>query len=539
MAGLLTMIRLVLRRDRVKLPLYFGGFVVTFLLMIPMLRDVYGNPEGLATMHATLGVNPAARFMVGFMDGPTLGALVTVELLLWFGLALAFINTLFVVRHTRHNEEIGAQELLLSGRMHRASGLAATLVVAFFANALVAVVLGASMQAMDVAWGAQESWLFAVGLGLFGFVWAGISAVVVQLVENGRTANAILAALIGVTFVLRGVGDFMARLGDDGLYHPMWASLLSPFGWLQATRPLTHPDWLPLLISVGFVSLAMGLGFVLLARRDVGAGLLPSRSGKARATRFLATPLGLTWNLQKNIFVGWTAATVLMVATIGALVPQMTAVYDTSDGIRQMIQAVGGAGALIPAFLSAMMAISCLIVFAYVIHGLAKARGEESSGRLENVLATRVSRLKWLGMHVGIVLVAATVMLALIGLVLALCVNVLSDHSIDVGEYVLASLSYAPVMLAVAGLYLLLFGLRPRLAAGVTWLYFGFMAFALWLGPIIKLDQAVMNLSVLEHIASPPAESIQIEPLLVIGSSATLAATVGTVAWRKRDTVGL
>jgi ABC-2 type transport system permease protein len=238
------MVRLIFRRDRMKLPLFFGGFVAVFLLMIPMMRDVYGEPESLATMYATLGVNPAARFMVGPMDGPTLGALVMVELLLWFGMALAFINTIFVVRHTRHNEEIGAQELLLSGPMRRGSGLAAALLVTFVVNAFVVTTLGVGMHYMEVSWDVEESWLFAVAIGVFGFVWAAIAGVVVQLVENGRSANGILALLIGVTFVLRGVGDFLATLGDDGLYYPMWMSTLSPFGWMQATRPLTHPDWI-------------------------------------------------------------------------------------------------------------------------------------------------------------------------------------------------------------------------------------------------------------------------------------------------------
>ena len=535
MAGLWEMVRLIFRRDRMKLPLFFGGFVAVFLLMIPMMRDVYGEPESLATMYATLGVNPAARFMVGPMDGPTLGALVMVKLLLWFGMALAFINTIFVVRHTRHNEEIGAQELLLSGPMRRGSGLAAALLVAFVVNAFVVTTLGVGMHYMEVSWDVEESWLFAVAIGVFGFVWAAIAGVVVQLVENGRSANGILALLIGVTFVLRGVGDFLATLGDDGLYYPMWMSTLSPFGWMQATRPLTHPDWMPLWISVGFAIVAMAIGFILLAQRDVGAGLLPSRKGRARASRLLATPLGLTWRLQWSVFIAWLAAIIVIVATIGALVPQMTDVLSDSDSMRAMIEAIGGVGEMVPTFMSAMMAIVCLMVFGYVLHGLTKLRGEEVSGRLENIVATRVTRLQWLTLHVAVVLIGGMLMLAATGGILALCVNLLSDFTIDVDEYMLASLSYAPVMLVFAALYLLLFGAFSGLASGVSWLYFGFVAFALWLGPVVGLDQAIMNLSVMEYVASPPAEAISWGVMGNIGTVAIGMGVVGIVAFRRRN----
>jgi ABC-2 type transport system permease protein len=176
----------------------------------------------------------------------------------------------------------------------------------------------------------------------------------------------------------------------------------------------------------------------------------------------LATPLGLTLRLQRGVFIAWLAAIIVIVVTIGALVPQMTDVLSDSDSMRAMIEAIGGVGEMVPTFMSAMMAIVCLMVFGYVLHGLTKLRGEEVSGRLENIVATRVTRLQWLTLHVAVVLIGGMLMLAATGGILALCVNLLSDFTIDVGEYMLASLSYAPVMLVFAALYLLLFGAFSR-----------------------------------------------------------------------------
>lgn len=535
MRGLWTMIRLILRRDRIKLPLWIGGFIFFLVAMIPLLQEVYGEEESLATMYATFGANPAGLFMTGPMDGPTFGAFMTVETLLWWGLAIAFLNTLFVVRHTRHNEEIGAQELLLSGRVHRMSSVTAALVVAGMVNAIIAVGIGVGFSLVNAPWEVAQSWLYALAMGAFGLVWAAIAVVVVQLVESGRSANGILAGLIGTGFLLRGVGDFLGKIDASGIHQPEWMSYMTPFGWLQATRPLTESIWSPLLISIGFVIVAVGIASLLIAHRDVGAGLLPSRRGRARASRLRQTLLGLTLYLQKNIFIGWFVGVLVMVGTIGSLVPQMSDIFSQSDSMRQLVESIGGTGALIPSFMSAMMAIVCLMVFAYAIHGLSRLRSEEANGYLENMLATKVRRLKWLGLHVGVVVTGGLMMLATTGLVLALCVNSSADFRVGMGEYILAGLSYVPIMLVFVALYLMLIGLLPRIASGLTWLYFGFVAFALWLGPIVQLDRAVMNLSVMEHVAAPPAEEIVWRPLVIITIIAVGIGVAGIALFRRRD----
>lgn len=535
MAGLSTLLALILRRDRVKLPLILVLLITSLLAMIPLLGDVYGDTESLATMYATFGVNPAGLFMTGPMDAPTFGAFMTIETVLWWGLVVAFINTMLIVRHTRHNEEIGAQELLLSGQAHRASGLVAAMLTALVVNVIIAVGIGAGVQLFDPGWSAEQSWLYGVAFGMFGLVWAAIASVVVQLVESGRSANSMLAALIGIGFIVRGIGDFLGRVGASGLHEPAWMSYLSPFGWLQLTRSLVEPNWTPLLISLGVSMVLFGIALALLARRDVGAGLLPSRRGRARASKFLATPFGLTWKLQRNIFIGWLIGVLVMVGTIGALVPQMSDVYADSDQLSAMIESIGGVGELIPSFMSAMIAITALLVLAYAIQGLMRLRSEESTGHLENLLATGLSRLKWLGMHVDTVIIGSIVMLAVMGGGLALVTNSMSDVTVDVVEYSLAGLAYMPVILFFVGLYVLLFGVLPRAASAVTWLYFGFVAFVSWLGPILQLDQWVMNLSVLEHLASPPVESIQATPIIVISAAGIAMIIIGMMAWHRRN----
>ncbi|MCL2281031.1 hypothetical protein FWC31_04120, partial [Candidatus Saccharibacteria bacterium] len=241
MTGTWNLIKLILRRDRVKLPVWILSLTGVLLYMIPILKGTYAAPETLATLHQQFSAVPAGLFLTGPMDLASFGSLFTLETVLWWGIMIAFMNTLFVARHTRQNEEMGAQELILSGRVHRSASLSATLLVALLMNVVMAALMGFGMGALYDGWGNGSVALYAVSMGLFGFVWAAIAAILVQLFESVRTANAMAAILVGVTFLLRGVGDFLGQLGANGTIQAAWPSWLSPFGWNQATRSLTFP----------------------------------------------------------------------------------------------------------------------------------------------------------------------------------------------------------------------------------------------------------------------------------------------------------
>lgn len=536
LAGVQALIGLILRRDRVKLPIMIVSFVALLLLMVPLLRQLYGDPSELAMLHATFGANPAGLFMTGPMDQASFGGLMTIETLIWWGMALAFMNTMLVVRHTRQNEELGSQELILSGQTHRSSSLTAALVAAFCLNLVVTVGVGVGMILLgESSWGTKEAWLYATALGVSGMAWATIAAVVVQLTDSARSANGLLAALIGGSFIVRGVGDFLGKTGASGLHEPMWLSWLSPLGWLQAVRPLTAPEWMTLAVPIGAGVLFVIGAYWLLEWRDVGSGIVPSRSGKARASRFLQTPLGLTWALQKNIFIGWLTGVTALVASIGVLVPEMSSAFDDSDAMKQLLSSIGGAGALVPSFLSIMLSITVIMIFAYALHGMGRLRSEEASGHLEHLLATKVSRLQWAGLHAVVVLAGGVVMLAASGALLAMLVNAMSDFKVDIVEYIVAGLSYAPILTLFVGAYVFLFATVPRLAGAITWLYFGFVGFMSWIGPMLKLDPWVANISATEHIATPPAEEILLTPLLVIFVISFLLLVFGMTIWRHRD----
>jgi ABC-2 type transport system permease protein len=104
----------------------------------------------------------------------------------------------------------------------------------------------------------------ALAIGLSGMVFAAVAAVAAQFTANARSANAIAATVLGASFLLR-------ALGDTG---PTWVSWISPMGWAMRTRPYAGEVWWVPLLSVGLIAGLLLVAYPLVARRDVGAGLL-------------------------------------------------------------------------------------------------------------------------------------------------------------------------------------------------------------------------------------------------------------------------
>lgn len=535
--GVKTLVQLILRRDRLKLPLWTLGIVASLLSMVPLLQQTYGDEKSLGTLYQTFSLNSAGLFLTGPMNMPTLGGLMTIETLIWWGLIIAFVNTFFITRHTRHNEEIGAQELILSGQTHRSSALTSSLLVAAALNIVIGLSLGLGLSLFGDIWGNGSGWLYGFGMAVFGILWASIAAIVVQLVQSGRSANSLLAGLVGLGFLLRGIGDFMGTTASNGILQPSWVSLLSPFGWLQRSNPLTAPNWAALIAPILISALFILVAYTLLSRRDIGLGILPARLGKKRATALLKAPFGLSIYLQRNIFIGWSFGILSMAAVIGLLVSSMTKVYGSSENLKAMITSMGGEGALVPSFLSAMLSILAIMTASYLVHGISRQRSEEVSGHLENLLSTRLSRLRWSLSHILITLISGLVLLALTGSIMAICVNISSDFTVSILDYALAGVAFFPALLFFAGLYMLCFGLIPRLSGMVAWLYFGIAIFMSWLAPLLQIDDKYMRISVFHHIPSLPLEAFDWPKITVIVLISLLAILVGLAFFRRRNII--
>ena len=534
MSTIPTLIRLILRRDRVRLPVWIICIVMFLVMMVPVIQQSLGGTRTLDDLYTQFSANPSIRFLVGPMDSASFGSAFTIKTLLWWGIAVAIMNIFLVVRHTRANEDSGAQEILLSTRVRRGADLVSVLLVAGASNLVIAVGTGVGLSWATSEISCEQGWLFGIGLGLTGCFWAVLGGLIAQLVSSARRAYAVASFVVGAAFVLRGMGDFFGTTTAAGRPQSHWVSFLSPFGWLQATRPLAYPAWWPLSIFVCAIFLALIFAFWLVSIREVGSGFFPERSGRPRATRLGRTAFGLTLVLHRSVWLSWTLGTVALMVVIGAISHSMTSVYSSSEALKRIIESLGGGGALIPAFLSAMLTVAVFMLLAYAIQAMGRLSTEEASGHTVNLLTASVGRWRWYALHVIVVVLGCAIALILCGLDLGISVDVVggSNHT---GEYVVAALSYVPLLLVFISGYALMFGALPRIAGVVVWAYFIFILGCAWFGSLLKFPNWIVDLSLMHYVSAAPAEPIHASPILVFVIIAGTFFVCGGAAWRYRD----
>src|SRR5260370_1337003 len=134
---------------------------------------------------------------------------------------------------------------------------------------------------------------------------------------------------------------------------------------------------------------------VLAARRDLGAGLVPPRPGRARAARSLRSPLALAWRLQRGNLIGWAAGGLIYGAAFGSIANNIGSMLGSSAQVRNAIARLGGQSGMTDAYLAAMMSMLGLIVSGYAISAVLRLWSDETSQRAGPLLATATPRVSW------------------------------------------------------------------------------------------------------------------------------------------------
>lgn len=530
-----ALIRLALRRDRIKLPLWVAAIAGLTAMSVPIFKATYETAADIALYAGTTASSVAARIMAGPIDGPNIGSIVMVELFMFLAILTAFMSTLLVVRHTRQNEELGRSELVGSLVVGRHSALAAALAVAVIANVLLATLLGLILQAHGMGDGA-----FAMGgaVGAVGLFFAGVAAVTVQLTESARVANSMAAIVIGIAFLIRGIGDALGEVAADGLSATsMWLSWLSPIGWGQHMQPFADTQLWPLgLYAAGAVLLA-GIGFYLSTQRDVGSGLRQAQKGPAHASSSLLSPLGLAWRLQRGALIGWTIGVAILGGLIGITSVEFKDLLSENEVFADFVGGDLTSGTITDSYFAAMLAISAVAIAGYVTQGLQRLRSEEAGGQVESLLATNVSRARWVASHGICVIGGVGILLVTLGISAATS-YILAEPGASWGELFRltgAALTHAPAILAFAGAVIAVFGILPRALIAISWTAFAFCLLVAWLGSALNFPQWLMNISPFAHIPSVPGNNVPVGLLAAITAAAIILIAVGLIAFRRRD----
>lgn len=525
-AGTWQLVRLALRRDRIVVPIW-----VVLLGVIPAATagtydQLYPDAASRASLTAGAVSNPSLALLYGpAFDLSTAGGFIAWRFGTFLALFIALACVFTVTRHTRQEEDTGRQELLSSGVTGRYTALTAALLVSGLASLATGLIATVCLLAAGLA--TSGSIAFGLGITLTGWVFSGVAAVTAQLVEYSRTANGLASAVLGLMFLLRGVGDSAKDIG--------WLSWLSPLGWSAQLRPFAGERWEVVLLPLATTVVLCGFAYWLLPRRDVGLSIFPSRPGPAAASPGLRSPLALAWRLHRGMLFGWVAGFAVAGALFGSLAAGIGEVIGDSAQVQQMFERMGGASAMVDSYLAAIAGIFGMIAAIYTVQANLRMRTEETGFRLEPLLATPVRRLQWAASHLAFSLLGSALLLAVAGAAAGLLHGLrISDVSGQLPAVLGATLAQLPAVWVVAGISVLLFGFVPKFST-TSWSVASLsLAIALY-GPVLNLPQPVLDISPFTHVPKLPSADLAAAPMLWLTGIAVVALIAGLAGFRQRD----
>jgi polyether ionophore transport system permease protein len=526
-AGASILARLGARRDRVLLPAWCYLLIALAVGTAYTFKGLYPTLASRLDFARTIAANPTLQALTGpTYDLTTIGGLTAWRIGGLGGALLGVMNILVVVRHSRAEEEAGRLELVGAGAVGRYAPLTASLLLAMGTDLIIGVVIGAGLALVGQPVG--DSFVLGMALAVVGAAYAGITAIAAQLTETSRGANGIALAVLGATFLLRAIGDS----AGPGV---RWLSWLSPIGWGQRIRPFAGDEWWVFALPVGCAVLACWAAFALAGRRDLGAGLLPSRPGPATAAPGLRSTLALAIRLQRGVLLGWLVAFVVVGGVFGAVAQDMVNIVATSPQLGRIIAQLGGAAGLGNAFLAAVLGLLGLLSSVYTVQAVLRLRGEETAQRAEPVLATGVSRTSFAAAHIGVAAVGGALLLVASGVVTGVAYGLRSgDVGGAVGSVLGGAAVQVPAAWVLAGVAVALFGLRPVLT-GVAWAAVVVCFLIGELGPSLRLPRWAMDISPFTHVPRLPGGTLTGAPIGWLLGVAVVLVAAGLAGFRRRD----
>ena len=258
--------------------------------------------------------------------------------------------------------------------------------------------------------------------------------------------------ILGASLLIRIVAD-----SSPGLH---WARWLSPLGWAEQLHPLTSPAPMAFLPIAAFTAILAAGAIALAGRRDLGAGVIPSRD--TSRSRLLTGPLGLAWRLTRPAAVGWAIGLAVLGLIGGLVAPAAAKAISNSADIRHVLGRLGAQPGS-AAYLGVIYLIGAALTCFAAASQITATQAEEADGHAGQLLARPVSRWRWLA---GRLAVAAALIIAA-----SLAAGWRAGRprrlhtSLGFAQLLKAGLNVAPPALFVLGAGCLAYGAWPRLAS--------------------------------------------------------------------------
>jgi len=520
--------RFILRLDRIRISLWLVGLTFfTFIVPIAFM-GLYDTQQERDAMAETMA-NPAMTAMVGPGDlaNYTVGAMTTHQMLLMTAAIVGLMSILLVTRHTRADEEDGRIEMIRSLPAGRLSYLNASLFVIVGTSVALALITGFGLYALGIeSMDLGGSLLYGAALGGTGLVFAGVTAVFAQLSETSRGTIGLSVAVLLIAYLFRAVTD---------ISNEAW-SWLSPLGWVTKTEAYTTNNWGPILLMLAVTIILFILANYLHSIRDLERGFLPSKPGRNSASRFLQSPIGLAFRLQRTGTIFWAIGIFVLGASYGSVLGDMESFFEGNDLMEQMLQPAEGVS-LTEQFIPMLLIVMALLATVPPVMAMNKLRGEEKKDRLDHLLGRAVSRTKLMGGYLVLSMINGFVMISLAALGLWSAGAAVMDEGLDFGMIYGAAMSYYPAMLVIVGVAVFLIGFLPKLT-NMIWIYVFYSFIVLYLGGLMQFPDWVGQISPFGHIPQVPIEDATFMTFFILTVIALGLMVLGLIGFNKRDIEG-
>ena len=505
--------------------------IVLFLLLISVTAavatefDTPAKRHGLAQLVA--GLPPILQGLAGKpVNIETMGGYVQYKYGTFFPLVLSLWSILALSSTLAAEAKRGSLEFVASSpitrrriALEKLSGHLLVIVVAsaaVFAATALAGTVNAKLPGDEISVTAGFS--YALQLGLMGLAAGGMAFALSQFLGRGAGV-AIAGAVMFGGWLLNGYQGAVPALAP--LANLTW------FGWTSNHLPLAGVyDW-PSLIPVALVTvLFLVIGVEAFVRRDIGAtSAVPTPSlprflvgvgGPAARSFGNGLPTALAWGLGIGTY------GLVIAASATAFVD----LIDTSPEIAHLLQsAFPGTDILsVGGFLQLLF-----VQFGLILAGLAAATlvgawaSDETSGRLEMLLATPFARARW-AISGGLAILGQILVLTVIAAIgIAIGTSMIGGDVVQpiIGTFALATFAaaFAGVGVAVAGVW------RSSWAAPTVALLTIVTWFIDTIVPAFRLPDVVHQLALSAHYGLPMLGQWD-----VAGLAASVVLAVGGVA---------
>jgi ABC-2 type transport system permease protein len=372
---------------------------------------------------------------------------------------------------------------------------------------------------------------YAVWLGLLALVGGALAFALAPFVGRGAAAG-IAGFVTFAGFIVNGYRGPVPELAP-------FASL-TWWGWTYDHVALAGQyDWASIVLVAIVTVILLAIGIEAFVRRDIGVTTALPMPSMPRALLGLGGPIGRSISGNLGASIAWGLGVGFFGLALGGSAQGFMDQLGDSPQFTQILATVfpGVDYASAGGFLQLLF-----VEFGVILAGLAAATfvsgwaSDETSGRLEMVLATPLSRVRW-------ALAGGVGMLVNVGIFLALTaagigIGVASTGS-DLATPLVGSLVLGLYAAALTGIGLAVGGVfGTRFATTTVVLVVVLTWFVQLLGPLLGLPDAVRQLALTSHFGQPmvgvwDASGIVASVVLAVGGVA-----IGTWGLARRDLRG-